>query len=122
MDGFGGVADKQMNKVEDQVTRARALQGGHQNVPKRSVSSLKCSKTKCLGPNLFDAKCTRLACLLSFASLLVPMSSLTHPIHMIISCDQDDPTKLCSFEREINKLAKLRRHASRVHFALIHFG
>ena len=68
MDGFGGVADKQMHKVEDQVTRARALQGGHQNVPKRSVSCLKCSKTKCLVPNLFDAKCTRLACLLRFAS------------------------------------------------------
>ena len=25
--------------------------------------------TKCIGPKLFDAKCTRLACLLSFASL-----------------------------------------------------
>ena len=27
-------------------------------------------QTKCIGQKLFDAKCTRLACLLSFASLL----------------------------------------------------
>ena len=42
-------------------------QGGHKegrNVPKQSVSSLKCFKIKCFGPKLFDAKC-----LLSFASL-----------------------------------------------------
>ena len=30
--------------------------------------SLKCSKTKCIGPKLFDAKCTRFVCLLSFTS------------------------------------------------------
>ena len=47
--------------------RTRTLQGGHQegrNVPKRSVSSLKCSKTKCIGLKLFVAKCTWLVCLL----------------------------------------------------------
>ena len=29
---------------------------------------LKCSKTKCIGPKMFEAKCTRLVCLLSVAS------------------------------------------------------
>ena len=36
-------------------------------------------KTKCIGPKLFDAKCTRLACLLSFASLLSVSLSLPSP-------------------------------------------
>ena len=30
-----------------------------------------CTKTKCIGSKLFDAKCIRLACLLSFASLFL---------------------------------------------------
>ena len=38
---------------------------------KSSVQSLKCSKTMCMGPKLFDAKCTRLACLLSLSSLFL---------------------------------------------------
>ena len=29
------------------------------------------TKTKCIGPKLFDAKCTRVVCLLSFVSLLI---------------------------------------------------
>ena len=29
----------------------------------KSVKSLKCPKSKCIGPKLFDVKCTRLACL-----------------------------------------------------------
>ena len=31
-------------------------------------------KTKCIGPKLFDAKCTRLVCLLGFASLFSPLA------------------------------------------------
>ena len=34
-------------------------------------------KKKCIGQKLFDAKCTRLACLLSFASLISSLSSLS---------------------------------------------
>ena len=33
----------------------------------KCIHSLKCSKMKCVGSKLFDAKCTRLACFLSFA-------------------------------------------------------
>ena len=40
---------------------------------KPSVKSLKYSKTKCIGPNLFDAKCTRLTCLLCFGSSFAPL-------------------------------------------------
>ena len=47
-----------------------------------------CSKTKCIGPKLFDAKCTRLACLLSFAGLFTARLSLADVKH----CFQS-PTK-----------------------------
>ena len=46
------------------------------------------TKTKCIGPNLFDAKCTRLACLLSFASIFTARPSLADVKH----CFQN-PTK-----------------------------
>ena len=41
--------------------------------PNVKIKSLKCSKMKCIGPKLFDAKCTRLTCLLSFGSSFAPL-------------------------------------------------
>ena len=54
------VADMEVPKVADMVD--------DMEVDKKAAMK---KKTKCIGPKLFDAKCTRLACLLSFASLLI---------------------------------------------------
>ena len=39
-----------------------------------------CTKTKCIGPKLFDAKCTRLACLQSFENLFCTYDLNTHKV------------------------------------------
>ena len=52
------VADMEVDKVFDKVA----------DIFTTKCIKLECSKTKCIGPKLFDAKCTRLACLLRFAS------------------------------------------------------
>ena len=44
------VADMEVDKVADM------------EVDKVADKKLKCSKTKCIGLKLFDAKCTRLTC------------------------------------------------------------
>ena len=54
------VADMEVDKVADKVADMGADKKNEVDV---------CTKTKCIGPKLFDAKCTRLACFLSFASL-----------------------------------------------------
>ena len=53
--------------VADNVSDMAADMEVHIVADKKKVDV--CTKTKCIGPKLFDAKCTRLACLLSFASL-----------------------------------------------------
>ena len=60
------VADMEVDKVADMVANIAA------DMSKiKYISSLKCSKTNCIGPKLLDAKCTRLVCLQSFASLFL---------------------------------------------------
>ena len=51
--------------VADMAADMEVHMGADMEVDK--VADMTC--TKCIGPMMFDAKCTRLACLLSFASL-----------------------------------------------------
>ena len=51
--------------VADMAVDMEVHMGADMEVDK--VADMTC--TKCIGPMMFDAKCTRLACLLSFASL-----------------------------------------------------
>ena len=52
-------ADIEVDKVADMVADK-----------KNEVDVCTKTETKCIGPKLFDAKCTRFACLLSFVNLL----------------------------------------------------
>ena len=62
------VADIEVDKLADMVAHMEVDKVSDMAADKQS---LKCSKTKCIGPKLFDAKCTRLVCLLSFTSLFL---------------------------------------------------
>ena len=62
------VADMEVDMVDDMVADMVAAMVAEM-VTKKFTIFAKCSKTKRIGPKLFDAKCTRLACLLSFAIL-----------------------------------------------------
>ena len=62
------VVDIKVDKLADVVAHMEVDKVSDMAADKQS---LKCSKTKCIGPKLFDAKCTRLVCLLSFTSLFL---------------------------------------------------
>ena len=52
LNSTSSISDMEVDKVADKVANMVA--------DKKSISSLKCSKMKFIGPKLFDAKCTRL--------------------------------------------------------------